>query len=79
MAEITSNKKRRKGKAAKDIVPVEAGPIVLEELEGFTPEEVAHMSDIRDKIRAGEYTDLTDEYRSLLFVQWLIDHDKLRS
>lgn len=79
MAEITSNSKGKKGKAAKDSVKVEAGPVVLEELEGFTPEEVAHMSEIRDKIRAGEYSDLTKEYRKLLFVQWLIEHDKLRS
>ncbi len=79
MAEITSNKKSRKGKAAKDIVQVETGPVVLEELEGFTPEEVGRMSEIRDKIRAGEYSDLTKEYRKLLFVQWLIEHDKLRS
>ncbi|MEA2573255.1 MAG: hypothetical protein QOH93_553 [Chloroflexia bacterium] len=79
MAEITSNKKARKGKAAKDTVKVEAGPVVLEELEGFTPEEVAHMSEIRDKIRSGQYSDLTKEYRKLLFVQWLIDHEKLRS
>ena len=79
MTEITSNNKGKKGKAAKDSVKVEVGPVVLEELEGFTPEEVAHMSEIRDKIRAGEYSDLTKEYRKLLFVQWLIEHDKLRS
>lgn len=79
MAEITSNNKGKKGKAAKNTVKVETGPVVLEELEGFTPEEVAHMSEVRDKIRAGQYSDLTKEYRKLLFVQWLIDHDKLRS
>ena len=79
MAEITSNKKAKKGKAAQDAVKIEAGPVVVEELEGFTPGEVARMSEIRDKIRAGQYSDLTKEYRKLLFVQWLIDHDKLRS
>ncbi len=79
MAEITSNNKGKRGKAAKDSVKVETGPVVVEELEGFTPEEVARMSEIRDKIRAGQYSDLTKEYRKLLFVQWLIEHDKLRS
>ncbi len=79
MAEITSNNKGKKGKAAKDTVKVEAGPVVLEELEGFTPEEVSRMAQIRDKIRAGQYSDLTKEYRKLLFVQWLIEHDKLKS
>ena len=79
MAETTSNKRVKKDKAAKDTVKVESGPVVVEELEGFTPGEVARMSEIRDKIRAGQYSDLTKEYRKLLFVQWLIEHDKLRS
>lgn len=81
MAE-TTKKKGQKGKAAhgiQDIIPVETGAVVLEELDGFTPEEVARMAGMRDRIKAGEYSDLTKEYRKLLFVQWLIEHDKLRS
>lgn len=78
MAE-TTKKKGQRTKAAQDIIPVETGAIVVEELDGFTPEEVARMAGMRDRIKAGEYSDLTKEYRKLLFVQWLIDHDKLRS
>lgn len=71
------NEKKNKTKKAKP--QVETTPVQIEELEGFTPEEVARMSRIKRRIGAGEFTDITDEYRKLLFVQWLIDHEKIRS
>ncbi len=78
MAE-TTKKKGQRAKAAQEIIAVETSAVVLEELEGFTPDEVARMSKMRERIKAGEYSDLTKEYRKLLFVQWLIDHDRLKS
>lgn len=71
------NDKKGKSKKARAKIEVETGAI--EEVEGFSPEEVARMSKIKQRIGAGEFTDITDEYRKLLFVQWLIDHEKLRS
>lgn len=78
MAEAINDKKS-KTKKAKQKVEVETGAIEIEELEGFTPEEVARMLKIKQRIGAGEFTDITDEYKKLLFVQWLIEHEKIRS
>jgi hypothetical protein len=61
------------GAAEPEAVPVPTIP------EGFTAGEVARMEKVREGIRRGEYTDLTGEYKKLLFVQWLIDHDRIRS
>lgn len=73
------NDKKNKSKKAKQKVDVEIGAVEIEALEGFTPEEVARMSKIKQRIGAGEFTDITDEYKKLLFVQWLIEHEKIRS
>jgi hypothetical protein len=81
MAETTDNKKSTKRSKAAESIQVEKGPIKIEveEVEGFTPEEVARMVNVRQAIARGRYTDITDEHKKLLFVQWLIEHDKLNS
>ena len=84
MAETTGKEKkatRKKGESVK----IESGTVELEEaggadsLEGFTPEEVARMNRVRGEIGSGKYTDITTEHKKLLFVQWLIENEKLRS
>jgi hypothetical protein len=88
MAEITDQRKENEESGAKDVknakevVHVEKGPVEVEELEaleGFTSEEVKRMLKVKEDIARGLYNDITDEHRKLLFVQWLIDHDKLGS
>lgn len=83
MAETVDNKKglntQQKQEAAPEKIQVETGAIELEEPQDFTPEEIALMTSIKQRIAAGEFNDITDEYRKLLFVQWLIDHDKISS
>ena len=77
MGEIVD--KRREESRANEIVPVETGPIEIEEPVQFSPEEVARMLEVKAQIASGHYTDVTDEHRKLLFVQWLIEHDRLKS
>jgi hypothetical protein len=48
-------------------------------LEGFTPEEVASLARVKQEIENGRYSDITNEHRKLLFVKWLVEHDKLGS
>jgi hypothetical protein len=76
MSEIVKKSKERK---AKDEVPVETGPIEIEELEGFTSEETFRLLRVKQAIAEGRYSDITDEHRKLLFVQWLIEHGRLES
>ena len=81
MAE-TTGRQANKARVPKS-VKVETGPIEAESvavvLEGFTPDEVARLMEARRKVAAGEYSDVTEEHRKLLFVQWLIEHDLLKS
>ena len=81
MAETTDKKKPTKRSKAANSVQVETGPvsIELEEVEGFTPDEVARMVKVKQAIAHGRFTDITHEHKKLLFVQWLIEHDKLNS
>lgn len=84
MAETINDKKTRSKKTAGKPVEIETGafkelePVVIIP-EGFTAEEVARMTDVKERIQAGQFSDITDEYKKLLFVQWLIDHDKMHS
>ena len=48
-------------------------------LEGFTPEEVAALVKTKEAVEQGHYSDLTNEHRKLLFVKWLVEHEKLTS
>jgi len=57
----------------------QTGPIELEELDGFTSDEVVRLLKVKQAIADGRYTDITDEHRKLLFVQWLVEHGKLES
>ena len=82
MAEITDKKRENEGQEAKDameVVHVETGPVEADLLEGFTSEECERMLKVKGDIARGRYSDLTAEYRKLLFVQWLIEHDRLKS
>ncbi len=81
MSETTDKKKSIRSPKATETIQVETGPVEMEveAVEGFTPEEVARMVKVRQAIANGRYTDVTNEHRKLLFVQWLIDHDKLNS
>ena len=76
MSEIVD--KKSKGRKVKEQVPVETGPIEVEEPEGFTPEEVALLLKVKGDIATGRYSDITNEHRKLLFAQWLVQHGKLR-
>jgi hypothetical protein len=77
MSEIV-DKKRRVRKAAEP-VPVETGPIDVEGLDLFTSEEVARLLKVKQAVVDGRYTDITNEHRKLLFVQWLVEHGRLSS
>ncbi len=81
MAETTDKKKSSRRLKAEGVVQVETGPVEIEveEVEGFTPEEVARLIMARQAVANGRYTDVTNEHRKLLFVQWLIEHNKLNS
>jgi len=81
MAETTQKKKSTRRSKAADSIQVETGPIALEleEVDGFTPIEVARMLRVKQAIAMGRYTDITYEHKKLLFVQWLVDHHKLAS
>ena len=79
MAEITDRKK--KSPRTGDVVHVQKGDIEVEveEPEGFTREEIARMTGVKRAIAEGRYTDMTLEHKKLLFVQWLIEHGRLKS
>ena len=79
MSETTGKQKKTERAKEAGSVKVETGALELGELEGFTPEEVARLTEARHKIASGVYTDITPEHRKLLFVQWLIDNEKLKS
>lgn len=80
MSEIID--KKRKARKADSTVPVEVVPVVpvvIEELEGFTPQEIMRLVKVKADIARGRYSDITNEHRKLLFVQWLVEHDRLKS
>jgi hypothetical protein len=77
MSEIVD--KKRKARKAEETVPVQEGPIEVEELEGFTSEEVARLLKVKQDIASGRYSDITNEHRKLLFVQWMVEHGRLES
>jgi hypothetical protein len=79
MAETTGEKKRKAGSQAKETVQVTTGAIEVTELEGFTPEEIAMMVKAKQAIASGRYSDVTNEHKKLLFVQWLIEHGRIGS
>ncbi len=78
----TTGKETSKPRARKS-VRVETGPIEAEpttiELDGFTPEEAARLMQARRKVASGQINEITVEHRKLLFVQWLIENDRLKS
>lgn len=79
MAETTDKEQGKKSLKVKKTVQVEKANIEIEEVEGFTHEELSKMLKVKGDIAKGVYSDITNEHKKLLFVQWLIDHDKLAS
>ena len=73
-----TNKVHKARKTDKALKAVPA-PQLVNLLEGFSPEEIASLARVKQDIERGLYTDITDEHRKLLFVKWLVDHDKLGS
>ena len=79
MAETADKKTKKEIQKVKDAVQIETGTIEADEVNTFTPEEIARMLKVKSEIKEGRYTDVTDEHKKLLFVQWMIDHGKLNS
>jgi hypothetical protein len=77
MSEIVD--KKRKPTGAKATVSVEKASINIEGLENFTPEEIARLTRVKQMIGEARYSEITGEHRKLLFVQWMIEHGKLKS
>jgi len=77
MSEIID--KKRKSNKAEKTVPVEITEVNAEELEGFTPQEMMRMVKVKGDVARGRYSDITSEHRKLLFVQWLVEHERLKS
>ncbi len=48
-------------------------------LEGFTPTETSALARVKKAVARGEYSDLTPEFKKLLFVKWLVEHDRIGS
>jgi hypothetical protein len=87
MAEITNNKKKNKPNFDQ-AVPVDAVDAVeavdalqAEDvtLEGFSAQEVTGLLRVKQAVAQGRYSDITPEYRKLLFVKWLIEHERIGS
>ncbi|MGA7729758.1 MAG: hypothetical protein WCD37_00650 [Chloroflexia bacterium] len=84
MAETTENKnKNYKSKAAKVNTGTSASAEPLNDgdtlLEGFTPAQIEALARVKQEVATGHYSDLTPEFKKLLFVKWLIEHDRIGS
>lgn len=79
MAETADKKTKKEIQKVKDAVQIETGAIEADDVNTFTTEEIARMLKVKSEIKEGRYTDVTDEHKKLLFVQWMIDHGKLNS
>ena len=77
MSEIVDKKSDKP--PAGEAVPVEIGPVEDSLADEFTPEEITRLLRVKREIAEERYTDITPEHRRLLFVEWLIDHGKLKS
>ena len=47
-------------------------------LSGFTPFSAARLVALRRRYEQGEFRELTDEEKRLLFGRWLVEHGRLR-
>jgi hypothetical protein len=79
MAETADKKTKKEVQKAKKPVQIETGAIEIDEANPFTPDEIARMLKVKSEIEKGRYSDITNEHKKLLFVQWMIDHGKLNS
>jgi hypothetical protein len=75
----TKTTRVHKARKPAKIVGPNLAPQLANLLEGFTPEEVASLVKTKEAVEQGRYSDLTDEHRKLLFVKWLVEHEKLTS
>jgi hypothetical protein len=79
-----SAKAAKPAKPAKAAKPPKSGdadqaPQLTNLLEGFTSDEMVALVRTKEAVEQGLYTDITNEHRKLLFVKWLVEHDKLAS
>jgi hypothetical protein len=83
MAETTKNKSGKyKAQSAKTVTPVtNVEPLNNSDnlLDGFTPAQLASLARVKHEVASGKYSDITPEFRKLLFVKWLLDHDRIGS
>jgi hypothetical protein len=78
-AKASKANKVHKARKSDKVLKPDPAPQLVNLLEGFSPEEIASLARVKQDIERGRYTDITDEHRKLLFVKWLVDHDKLGS
>lgn len=83
MAETTENKTGKyKAQSAKktssvtNVAPLNNSDTLL---DGFTPAQLASLARVKHEVAAGKYSDITPEFRKLLFVKWLLDHERIGS
>ncbi len=79
MAETADKKTKKEIQKSTEAVQIETGAIEADEANTFTTEEIARMLKVKSEIKEGRYSDVTDEHKKLLFVQWMIDNGKLNS
>lgn len=78
MAETTKKKKDSpEAKEGPKLAKADVAPQLPNLLEGFTQEEVASLVRAKEAVEKGRYTDITNEHKKLLFIKWLVDHEKL--
>lgn len=46
-------------------------------LEGFTSEQLVELTRVKQAVAAGQYSDLTPEFKKWVFIKWLVEHDRL--
>lgn len=83
MAETTKNKtgkyKAQSNKTVETVTNVEPIHTADTLLDDFTPAQLASLARVKHEVATGKYSDITPEFRKLLFVKWLLDHEKIGS
>ncbi len=83
MAETTKNKSGKyKAQSAKTVQPItNVEPLNNTDslLDDFTPAQLASLARVKHEVASGKYSDITPEFRKLLFVKWLVEHERIGS
>ena len=60
-------------------MPAPASPGPTPELlaPDFSAAEIARLERLRARYRRGEFDERTQEHKRLLFVRWLVEHDRI--